>query len=183
MKNAHEYPWIYKEWGVDLRDLGCLMLDTESPVAEIKGSYEPYVSPDKKKFWLNGLSKDWHVTVRYGFLQGITRQHVKDVLSDLEVPTELSISGLDVFPSPYPDEKYNCLVAKVEDESLNAMNTALSILPNVNTFPEYKAHITIGYFTQIPEIELKETVRTLYFDFGSVLCQNEDSYEPFEVIE
>lgn len=167
MKNAHEFPHIYKRWGVDLRDLGCLMLNTESPVWEM---YEavPYVSPDPKKFWIKGLLDHWHVTVRYGFLSGITANDVDDVLADVELPSTLKISGLDVFPSPYEDEEYDCLVARVDDEALTAMNTALSVLPNINTFPEYKAHITIGYFEKNswqPPL-LKSSVKTLDLDYG-----------------
>lgn len=167
MKNAHEFPHVYERMGIDLRELGCLMLNTESPVEEM---YEavPYVSPDPKKFWVKGLLDHWHVTVRYGFLPGVAANDVDDVLADMEFPKALRISGMEVFPSPYKDEQYDCLVARVEDESLTNLNAALSVLPNVNTFPEYKAHITIGYFEQggwQPPV-LKSEVKTLDLDYG-----------------
>lgn len=168
MKNAHTFPHIYDRMGIDLRELGCLMLNTESPVASM-GEAKPFVSPDPKKFWVKGILDHWHVTVRYGFLQGVAANDVDDVLADFDVPAELKVTGTEIFPSPYKDEVYECLVARVEDPRLVAMNTALSVLPNVNTFPEFKAHITIGYFEKAPEVELKDTVKTLDFDYGHVL--------------
>lgn len=171
MKNAHEFPHIYERLGINLNDLGCLMLNTESPV-RVLGEAVPYVSPDPKKFWMKGLLDHWHVTVRYGFLPEVRASDVKDVLASLDVPEELTISGVEVFPSPFSDEPYECLVARVEDPRLVAMNKALSVLPNLNTYPEFKAHITIGYFDKAPEVELKSAVVVKDFDYGQVLTRN-----------
>lgn len=171
MKNAHDFKNIYARMGVDLSDLGCLMLNTESPVEQISSTLVPYISPDPKKFWIDGLLDHWHVTVRYGFLKGVLANDIDKVLADFEMPSTLKISGLEVFPSPYEDEKYDCLVARVEDDRLNELNTQLSVLPNVNTFPVYKAHITIGYFEQgswLPPV-LKTHVKTSSLDYGQNL--------------
>lgn len=167
MKNAHDFPEVYDRLGIDLRDLGCLMLNTENPVEEwIKG--EEYISPDPKKFWMKGFLDHWHVTVRYGFLPGVSADDIDAVLDFQPLPTRLNITGLEVFPSPYPDEKYDCVVARVDDMALDRLNMALGVLPNVNTFAQYKAHITIGYFVQ-GEWEtpvLKTAVDTLDLDYG-----------------
>lgn len=170
LKNAHAYPHIYDRLGINLSDLGCLMLSTESPV-EFLGDATPYISPDPKKYWIKGLLDHWHVTVRYGFLPGVATNDVDDVLKDVEIPNTLSLSGVEIFPSPYADEPYECLVARVEDERLKQMNQALSVLPNVNTFPEFKAHITIGYFVKAPTVVLKSSVSTLDFDYGHDLVR------------
>lgn len=170
MKNAHDFPQVYERLGIDLRDLGCLMLNTKTPVnwlAEDAAEKE-YVSPDPKKFWMKGLLDHWHVTVRYGFLPGVSADDIDAVLADVELPSQLKISGMEVFPSPYIDERYECVVARVDDDSLVEMNEALSVLPNVNTFVKYKAHITIGYFQQgrIPDMTLEGRVKTLDLDYG-----------------
>ena len=167
MKNAHEFPQVYERLGIDLRDLGCLMLNTENPVA-VWNEGEEYISPDPKKFWMKGFLDHWHVTVRYGFLPGVSADDIDYVLSGVPWPKDLKISGLEVFPSPYEDERYDCVVARVDDESLVEMNEALSVLPNVNTFVKYKAHITIGYFVQDTwqTPVLKQNVRTLDLDYG-----------------
>jgi hypothetical protein len=146
------------------------MLNTESPVLHY-GDAVPYVSPDPKKFWVKGLLDHWHVTVRYGFLSGVSANDVDDVLGQFELPEHLSVTDTEIFPSPYPDEQYDCLVARVEDKKLNDMNQALSVLPNVNTFPEYKAHITIGYFKKgtVPDVSLRSLVKTTGLDYGQNL--------------
>lgn len=173
MKNAHTFSSVYSRLGIDLRDLGCLMIDTESPVESL-GHMKPYFSPDPKKFWVNGVLDNWHATVRYGFLPGVSADDVDLVLEHVEVPSELEITGLEVFPSPYPGEQYDCLVARVEDARLEAMNAALSVLPNINTFPIYKAHITIGYFEAAENLEdvvLKEKVGVEYLNYGDKLTR------------
>lgn len=169
MKNAHVFSSVYDRLGIDLRDLGCLMIDTDSPVNYLSDALTPYVSPDPKKFWVKGLLENWHATVRYGFLSGVSADDIDLVLEHVEIPDTLKISGIDVFPSPYPDEKYDCLVARVEDSRLVDMNTALSVLPNVNTFPVYKAHITIGYFEQVPsnpDVTLLGEVKVKGLNYG-----------------
>lgn len=171
MKNAHDVPQIYERLGIDLRDLGCLMIDTESPVDGEIDSSSTYTSSDPKKFWVDGLLDWWHATVRYGFLDGVTRADVDAVLVGMPVPIELNVIGTEVFPSPYPAEPYDCLVARVESPELTDLNTALGILPNVNTFAEYKPHITIGYFQpgSTGAVSLKDKVKTLGFNYGNKL--------------
>lgn len=170
MKNAHEFGHIYDRLGIDLRDLGCIMLNTENPVSWMDDVADSaYVSPDPKKFWVKGLLDHWHVTVRYGLLPGVTANDVDEVLGWLPLPTHLYIDSFEIFPSPYPDEEYECMVARVDDQSLRDMNAALSVLPNVNTFVEYKPHITVGYFKkgQIPDMDFSENgVGTLNLDYG-----------------
>ena len=157
--------------GIELGSLGCLRLNTESPVEEWVGEAVPYTSPNESRFWIDGLLDHWHVTLRYGFLSGVLADDIDEVLSGVEWPEGLKISNLEVFPSSYGDEPYDCLVARVEDPRLSEINTQLSVLPNMNTFPVYKAHITIGYFEQgswSPPV-LKSSVKTLDLDYGQNL--------------
>jgi 2'-5' RNA ligase len=170
VKNAHAFPQVYDRLGIDLRSLGCLMLNTETPVQTYHGG-TAYISSDPKKFWIQGMLDHWHVTVRYGFLDGVAADDIDAVLAEVDFPKYLKLTGTEVFESPYETEQYECLVARVEDESLEAVNTALSVLPNVNTFPEYKAHITIGYFLkgQSPAVALKDVVKTLDLNYGERL--------------
>lgn len=171
MKTAHQLnSGVYRRLGIDLKDVGCLMIDTTNPVEHMFGDYEPYVSPDESKFWIKGLLDSWHVTARYGFLDGINRDDVDEVLDGISLPSRLTVSAVEEFESPYKEEQYTCLVARVEDEKLIEVNKALSILPNINTFPEYKAHITIGYFKQgkVPKVKLQD-VEVLGLNYGHKL--------------
>lgn len=171
MNNAHKFADIYERLGIDLRDLGCLMIDTENPVMGEVDPDSQYKSPDPKKFWVNGLLDNWHATVRYGFLNGVTADDVDRVITGLDIPSEVYPYDTEVFPSPYADEPYECLVALVRHPALYDLNTALSVLPNVNTFPVYKPHVTIGYFKKgaAKDVMLRGAVRTLGFDYGQNL--------------
>lgn len=171
MKNAHAFPATFERLGIDLRDLGCLMIDTESPVLNEINPTAAYVSPDPKKFWVDGLLDHWHVTVRYGFLPGVNRQDVDAVVNRMRPVRRLDIIGTEIFSSPYENEPYDCLVALADSQLLRDMNTALSVLPNVNTFPEYKPHITIGYFKpgSAGQVTLKNAVKTIGLNYGNKL--------------
>ena len=177
MKNAHDFPSLYKELNINTNTLGCLMLTTENPLTDTVPSEGQYVSPDPEKFWMKGLLKDWHVTVRYGFLPGVKKSHVEQVLEGIDVPEYLGFDEFEVFPSTIPDEDYECVVARVNSNALRYMNQQLSVLPNVNTFPVYKPHITIGYFkpgwfdenSSGMERIVKGFVKTGEFDFGKEL--------------
>jgi 2'-5' RNA ligase len=146
MKNAHSFPEVYKSLGINLNSLGCLMLTTENPLKGKIPEEGQYISPDPEKFWMKGALKEWHVTVRYGFLPSVKREHVKAVLSDMDKPRLLIASGFEVFPSTIPDEDYECVVMRVSSSHLQNMHKQLSVLPNIETFPTYKPHVTLGYF-------------------------------------
>jgi 2'-5' RNA ligase len=136
-----------------------------------------YVSPDPEKFWMKGLLKDWHVTVRYGFLPGVKKEHVLEVIDVDDVPEYVGFDGFEVFPSTVPNEDYECVVARVNSNALRYLNEQLSVLPNVNTFPTYKPHITIGYFkpgwfdenASSMEHIVRGFIKTSDLDFGKEL--------------
>jgi len=60
-------------------------------------------------------------------------------------PESLRVAEVSYFDSPN-NEEYYCIIAKV-DVSKNLMDarSRLELLPHINTFPDYKAHITLGY--------------------------------------
>lgn len=150
---AHDYPEIYEDLGIDLRTLGCVMLKTEQPDTSFIDDEDLYVSPDPAKFWIRGrVAGDSHVTLRYGLLPSVRQQHVRRILDDVHLPQQLCVTDLQRFDSPYDDEPYECIVARVESSNaliggweLQEINAALSLLPNVNTFANYKPHVTLAY--------------------------------------
>jgi len=83
---------------------------------------------------------------------GIEREHVDAVMEGWEPPLALQTHHIEVFPSPYPADDpdgagaYACIVAviRLSDELIEA-HQRLSLLPHVDTFPVYKAHVTLAY--------------------------------------
>lgn len=69
---------------------------------------------------------------------------IKTVLADW-TPDQLTISDVSYFDSP-DSEEYYCIIAKVSiTDNLMKARSLLELLPHINTFPDYKAHITLGY--------------------------------------
>jgi len=154
---AHDYKEIYEMLGFNLSKLGCLMLDTE-PIKTsywefmqdgITAYFPEYRAKNKERFWINGYVADKtpHLTLFYGFLQeaGCYKKHIEILLKDTNI-TSVKIEDISFFESPYQDEEYYCIVAKIEKtpELLEAHNK-MTLLPNIQTFPDYKPHITIAY--------------------------------------
>lgn len=163
---AHDYKEIYEMLGYNLSKLGCLMIDTE-PIdlpSHIIQDWETgagvnfdaffkelymYKANNKERFWIDGYVSDKtpHLTLFYGFLQeaGCYKKHIEILLANSKIDT-VKIEDVSFFESPYEDEPYYCIVAKVEKtpELLEAHNK-MTLLPNIQTFPEYKPHITIAY--------------------------------------
>lgn len=176
---AHDYKEIYEMLGFNLSKLGCLMLDTE-PIKlpnHIIQDWETgagvnfdtffkelfmYKSDNKDRFWIDGYVSDKtpHLTLFYGFLQEAKcyKKHIEILLENSKINT-VKIEDVSFFESPYEDEPYYCIVAKVEKtpELLEAHNK-MTLLPNIQTFPEYKPHITIAY------IKKDETARDIFIE-------------------
>jgi 2'-5' RNA ligase len=152
--NSHDYPEVYKELGIDLSKLGCIMadikpLDNMYSIEWDGAGIALYYAKNKERFWIDGwvLNEKAHVTLLYGLLEsGETyKKHIDEVLKDWSMDT-IRIDHVGYFDSPYEDEEYWCIVAHVKKtpELLEA-HERLSFLPHINTFPEYNAHMTICY--------------------------------------
>lgn len=135
-----------KRIGLAVSELGCIMLDVAMPdISEAIPPAWAYSSEDPAHWWITGVQTEGHVTLLYGLLPDLVDAlAVDEVLADWELPTVES-SGLDIFPSPFPDEPYACIVARVGSPELGDAHARLSLLPHINTYPEYKAHVTLAY--------------------------------------
>lgn len=156
--NIHDYPWLLEATGIDPNTLGAVML----PVLLRDGLVEHgfaigllsrddlHVSDNPERFWIKGdVSNDAHITLLYGLLTPAYEQEdlIHRLMSDWTRPAWLPITGYEAFPSPFEDEPYACIVARIGDQggALAAARGLLEYLPHVNTFPEYKSHATIAY--------------------------------------
>ena len=125
-----------------------------------------YYAKNEERFWIDGwvADKKAHVTLLYGLLwnTGITDQHIRDVLGGCGL-RKVIIDHVGCFASPYKDEDpYTCVVAHLqEDEVLKEAHARLSFLPHINTFPEYKAHMTLCYIKNDDWVTTNKTITML----------------------
>ena len=162
---SHDFPEVYEWLGINLNKLGCVMLDLE-PIrmpTHIIQEHETgvqvnfdaflkeylYYANNKERFWIDGYVADKvpHITLLYGLLEEAKNYapHIEKVLAGWKL-NEVEIDHFGYFDSPYPDEPYYCVVAhiKVTPELLEGHHR-LEFLPHINTFAEYKPHMTIAY--------------------------------------
>lgn len=157
MDSANDAKWIYDELGIDLSDLGCIMAGMTPPKIDLPEDWL-YYAKDKSRFWIDGIVDHSHVTLRYGMLPGITKKHVDRVLEGWEMD-DIQAKDIMVFDSPYEDEQYKCIVLAVMSDALTDANKRLSMLPNVSTFKEYRAHLTVAYVNEEKVTEAVDAIR------------------------
>lgn len=157
---ARESGIDYSDFGIsDLNSLGCVMYDLEfreGIINEIVSDYgfEPYTSPDPKQWWVDGIAKDHHVTLRYGLLPNVRKKHVMQVLPEGLIHSQVRFAAnLDYFPGF--NDKYFVMILRLGMYDgfgvfVQNCHNALGLLPNVQTFSPPEFHVTLGYFTGDP---------------------------------
>lgn len=152
--NSHWFEPVYEEIGINLDKLGCIMLDMEPIDVQMKhgipmNADDLYYTNNPERKWINGwvVGDVAHITLLYGLMEnGHTwKKYVDAVLKDWKLD-KAEIDHFSYFHSPYQDEEYYCIVAhmKITDKLMEG-HDRLQFLPHINTFPGYKAHMTICY--------------------------------------
>lgn len=153
---AYDFPQIYERLGMKLGNFGCIMLDVEPiPVSEHLGVNDPswyYYSKNPLLKYVKGPVAETiaHATLLYGLTPddkaGIQQKvSVDELLRGLDL-TSVTVDHVDAFPSQF-GEPYSCVVAKLQahDNDLEEANRRLRFLPHIDTFVEFKAHVTLAY--------------------------------------
>lgn len=152
--SASAYPQVYEDLALDLNKLGCVMLDIDHEFPSLPANIEKllYFAKNKDHFWIDGYvaGKNPHITLLYGLLHEAEsyKKHIISVMSGWEIE-DVTIKEIGVFPSHYKDDRYHCIVAHIEvTPKLQEGNNRLRLLPHVDTFPEYKPHLTLAYIEE-----------------------------------
>lgn len=174
--SAHQYSEVYEDLGINLNDLGCIMLGTEQPLSDFITDDMLYYSDNPERWWINGRVEKTHLTLKYGLLPNVKKHHVDAVLKDVEIPSTVMTEGVTLFHSPYGDEDYICVVLGVtKSREILELHNQLNYLPHINTFPQYKPHITLAYIKSEAAAEALRfrnvfgTVLTTEIDYGDVI--------------
>jgi hypothetical protein len=161
MISAYNVKALKEMFDIDVAKMGCVMLDVEKiPVQDYLPAEWAYVSTNPDHKWIKGLDAGDHITLLYGLLENANdiREAVDEVLEGWE-PSFVRIHDIGSFPSTFEDEPYACIVGHiwVTPELIDA-HARLSLLPHIDTFWEYKPHLTLGYVKAEHE---DEAIRTL----------------------
>lgn len=148
--NSHDFEDIYVNLGINLDTLGCVMLKVEPiDISTIIPADWGYTTKHPERFWIKGLKGGDHITLLYGLLPVYASrtdyETAVDTVLDGWKPPQPQMRRVGSFPSPYSDEPYACIVAHLELDGLLDAHQRLSFLPHINTFPDYNAHLTLGY--------------------------------------
>lgn len=165
--SVYDFPQIYERINMQVGHFGCIMLDLEPiPVKTILKEADDwfYYSKNPKLRYVKGpvAESQAHCTLLYGLTPGdnagvVQKTSVDELLAGLDL-SAVTIDHVDHFPPQY-NEPYACIVAALKiDEDLNEANRRLRFLPHIDTFPEYKAHVTLAY---INEDDLEDTIPVL----------------------
>lgn len=159
-KSAYDYPAIYERIGMRLGHFGCIMLDVAPvPVSEILGDpgdwqygdWFYHSHADALRYVRGPVAEDTaHCTLLYGLTPddnaGINqRESVDELLAGLDL-SSVTVDHVGHFPGQM-GEPYSCVVAHLDTfgGDLREANRRLRFLPHIDTYPEYRAHVTLAY--------------------------------------
>jgi hypothetical protein len=142
---------VYDKMGIVVQDLGCVMLDV-SPikVSDVVPEDDLFqFDPDAPDYLKGYVSEQTaHVTLLYGFMESAQtyQPYIDELLHGLPL-NSVKIDEVSFFPGKTPDDvSYYVLIAKVEvTDELKEANARMKMLPHIDTFPDYKPHITLAY--------------------------------------
>lgn len=155
-KSMYDYPQIYEREGMKLGHFGCIMLDVEPiDVTGLLGTDEWYYTSERDELrYVSGPVAEGtaHCTLLYGLTPddnaGIRqRESVDELLEGLDL-TSVSVTHVGHFPGQM-GEPYSCVIAHLDaGGDLREANRRLRFLPHVDSFLEYRAHVTLAYVKQ-----------------------------------
>ena len=161
-----------KDLGIDPGKLGCVMLDVTTPdLAGVIPDEWCYTSAHPDRFWVSGRQSEGHVTLLYGLLSPATdiRPAIDEVLDGWE-PGPVQGDEITVFPSPWDDEPYSCIVSELAlTPQLRDAHARLSLLPHIDTHPVYRPHVTLAYVHEDREQDAVAAIRR-HFKARDLFC-------------
>jgi len=130
---------------------------------------------EKEGDWIYGIEDSPHITVKFG-LEYDDPQPVIDSLKG-EKGGNVEVIGTEIFEN---DDK-DVLVVRVKSEALDRIHDKLTDdLGIEDNYPEYKPHITIGYFKKGKANKYESMVHKAFtyylldFDFDEVFFEDRD---------
>lgn len=159
--SSRNFPEVYEDLGIDTGNLGCIMIDTVPiAISDVIPEDALYYS-DEHEYVKGNVSENVpHMTLLYGLLNSgpAMKKHVERVLEWPVIndglttpadppawfPPKVYIDEVSFFYGA--DSDFVTIIALVQvNPGLLEGHQRLSLLPHINTFGEYKPHITLAY--------------------------------------
>jgi len=143
--SAFDIEDIYPELGIDLYSLQAVMFDVENvPVsAYIDEPDSLFYGTSHKDRYAQGAvgERSAHLTMHQGILETVPEDIISLVLDGWS-PEPVRVAAIHAFDAP----DFYCIVAKLENtENLMQGHDRLRLLPHIDCFPAFTAHITLAY--------------------------------------
>jgi len=175
--SSRDYPDLYEGTGVDPNDLGCIMLDLTplKILSVVDGGEDDLVNEtDRHEHQMGAVAEvEPHVTLLYGLLENgnLWKEKVDSLLDDWRLDT-VKIEDVSYFDLP---DSY-AIIAHIEKTTqLLDGHDRLTLLPHINTFSEYKPHMTLAYINK--EADLGKWLTSLNSEYaGKELSVNGINY-------
>lgn len=152
--SARDYQEIYKDLDIDTDDLGCIMLDLEpmKVLEHLPEGYEEGLFENPK--WEQGsipAETVPHVTLLYGLLENGNKwkNKVDTLLKDWKIDS-VKIEEVGYFETP---DSFAVVAHLEKTPELIDGHERLTLLPHVNTFSEYKPHMTLAYVKKDADVD------------------------------
>lgn len=154
---AYDFPQIYERIGMTgPGKLGCIMLDLEPiPVRYLLSGisaryFWPDDDPEGRMSYAKGPVADRgaHATLLYGLTPDVNagvrqRESVDELLDGLDL-SSVTVQDVGYFPGQF-GLPYSCIIAHVTSPALVEANRRLRFLPHVDTYLEYRPHVSLAY--------------------------------------
>jgi 2'-5' RNA ligase len=147
--SAQDFKSVYEMLGIDTGELGCIMLDVEPLAISEIVDHDAYYTSETMGYVKGNVSENVpHVTLLYGLMRTgpELRPHVDMVLNGWQAET-VTVDKVDFFYGKDDNgTQFVTMIALVKpDENLIEGNGRLRFLPHIDTFVEYRPHITLAY--------------------------------------
>ncbi|MBV1778690.1 DUF935 family protein [Paeniglutamicibacter sp. ABSL32-1] len=184
--SAKDLPGLYDDLDIDPSDLGCIMMDTETldVMKHLPAEYaDDLVEATKASDHAMGAvaETEAHVTLLYGLLENgnVWKEKVDAVLKDWSLDS-LKIEDVDYFDV---GESFAVIAHIEKTPELIDGHERLTLLPHIQTFSEYRPHVTLAYVTKDADIDAwveqlgaafsGKTIKTTAINYGDLPEGNE----------
>lgn len=150
--SARDYPEIYEDLDIDFSNLGCIMLDV-LPIEVLKhveDADSDLVEEAIVDYSVVPGEDVSHMTLLFGLLENGNEwaDKVDKLLEDWE-PGDIKIDEVGFFELP---DSYAIIGHIKKTEAIIDGHERLTLLPHINTFSEYRPHVTLAYIKKEADV-------------------------------